>query len=146
MALQLADGETQLGRGTQGVEEEDVEIVRREDVGDALGEHARIVAAVVADGDADTLAREILLEIIGQALRSGADGIDVHAVGTHAHDAAQTARTELEVLVETLDELLHVVVQQVLDLLLGRLVVMPVEPSLRLAAHQLFYIVCHKIH
>ena len=109
MAFQLADGEAQLGRGAQRVEEEDVEVVRSEDVGDALGEHARIVAAVVGDGDADALAGEVLFEVVGQTLRSGAHGVDVHAVGTYAHDAAQAARTELEILVKTLDEFFHVI-------------------------------------
>ena len=144
MAFQLADGEAQLGRRTQCVEEEYGEAVRGEDVGHTLGEHARIVAAVVAHGHANLLAREILLQVVGQALRGGTHRVDIHAVRAHAHNAAQTARTEFQVLVEALHKFLHIVLHQVLDLLFGLFVIMTVEPRLRLAQYHLFQFVCHR--
>ena len=128
VAFQLADGEAQLGGRAQRVEQVGGEAVRCEDVGHALGELARVVAAVVRHGHADGLAREVLLEVFGQALRGGAHRVGVHAVRACAHDAAQTARTEFQILVEALDELFHIVIHQVFDLLPGLLVVLLAEP------------------
>ena len=143
VTLELADREAQLGGRTQGVEEENREAVRGEDVGHTLGEHARVVAAVVADRHANLLAREVLLQVVGQALRCSAHRVDIHAVGAHAHNAAQAAGTEFEVFVEALHEFLHIVVDQILDLFFRLLVVVSVEPRLRLFQHLLFEFACH---
>ena len=143
MALQLADGETQLGRRTQRVEKVNPEAVRGENVGHALGEHPRIVAAVVRHGHPHLLAGEGALQVVRKSLRGSAHRIDVHAVRPHAHDAAQAARTELQVLVEALDELLHIVLHQVLDLLFRLFVIMTVEPCLGFLQHRLFQFICH---
>ena len=143
LALEFADREAQLGRGAQCVEQIDREAVRGENIGHALGEQARIVAAVVPHGHADRLAREVLLQVVRKTLRRSAHRIDVHPVGTHAHDAAQTARTKLEVLVEALDELLHIVLHQIFDLFFGLVVIMTVQPGLRLFQHHPFQFVCH---
>ena len=53
MALELADGETQLGRRTQRVEQKDGKTVRCKDISHMLGKQTRIVAAVVTDGNAN---------------------------------------------------------------------------------------------
>ena len=146
MAFQLADGEAQLGRRAQRIEQENGESVRGENVCHMLGEHARIVAAVVADRNPDLLAREVLLEIVRKPLCSSPHRIDVHAVGTHAHDAAQAARTEFEVFVETLGEFFHIVIDQVFNLLFGSFIVVAVKPCLRFFQHQLFQFVSHKFY
>ena len=146
VAFEFADGEAQLGRRTECVEEEYRKSVRCEDIGHAFGEHARIVAAVVGHGDADLLARKVLFKVVRETLRGGSDRIDVHAVRTHAHDAAQASRTEFEILVEALYEFFHVVVHQVFDLFLGLLVIGAVEPCLGFFQHQLFQFVCHNLN
>ena len=138
MAFQLADGEAQFGRRTQCVEQKNGESVRGENVGDALGEHTRIIAAVMAHGDPDLLAREVLAQVVGKPLCGSAYRVDVHAVGTHAHDAAQAACTEFEVFVKALDKFFHIVVHQVFNLLLGSFVIVAVKPCLRLFQHRLF--------
>ena len=138
MAFQLADGEAQFGRRTQCVEQKNGESVRGENVGDALGEHTRIIAAVMAHGDPDLLAREVLAQVVGKPLCGSAYRVDVHAVGTHAHDAAQAACTEFEVFVKALDKFFHIVVNQVFNLLLGSFVIVAVKPCLRLFQHRLF--------
>ena len=138
MAFQLADGEAQFGRRTQCVEQKNGESVRGENAGDALGEHTRIIAAVMAHGDPNLLAREVLAQVVGKPLCGSAYRVDVHAVGTHAHDAAQAARTEFEVFVKALDKFFHIVVHQVFNLLLGSFVIVAVKPCLRLFQHRLF--------
>ena len=137
MAFQLADGEAQFGRRTQCVEQKNGESVRGENVGDALGEHTRIIAAVMAHGDPDLLAREVLAQVVGKPLCGSAYRVDVHAVGTHAHDAAQAARTEFQILVKALGQLLPIVIHQIAHLLFGRFVVVAVEPFLRFRQDQL---------
>ena len=105
LGAELADGKRDLGRGAQRLEEVGLDAVGREDVGHRLGEGARVVAAVVAHHDAQVLAAgEGLEDVVGEALRGHADDVLVHAVRARAHDAAQAARAELEVLVEGLDQ------------------------------------------
>ena len=128
----------QFGRRTQCVEQKNGESVRGENVGDALGEHTRIIAAVMAHGDPNLLAREVLAQVVGKPLCGSAYRVDVHAVGTHAHDAAQAARTEFEVFVKALDKFFHIVVHQVFNPLLGSFVIVAVKPCLRLFQHRLF--------
>ena len=143
MAFQLADGEAQFRGRPERVEQKNLESVRGENIGHALGEHPRIVAAVVRHGDAHPLAREVLFQVVGKPLRGSPHRVDVHAVGPYAHNAAQTARTEFEVLVEALHELFHIVVHQVFDLLFRRFVIVAVEPGLSFSENQLFQFVCH---
>ncbi len=104
LAAQLADGEGDLGRGAQALEEVHLDAVGREDVSHALGEHASVVTAVVAYYHRALLAREGFKDVVGEALRGHAHDILVHAVGAGSHDAAQTAGAELQVLVEGVDE------------------------------------------
>ena len=128
MTLELAYGEAQFGCGTQRVEQVYMEAVRGENIGHTLGKHTRIVTAVVRHGNTYRLAREVLLKVVRKALRSGAHRVDVHTVRTHTHDAAQAARTELEILVETLGQLLFIVIDQILDLFFRSFVIIAVEP------------------
>ena len=50
------------------------------------------------------LTREGLEDVVGEALSSHTNDILVHAVGTCAHDTAQTTSTELQVLIECINE------------------------------------------
>ena len=94
-------GEGQLGGGLEGLEEIYLDTVGREDVCYGLGKVFGVIAHVVTY-DYRNLGQVCkgLLEIVGQTLRSGTYGIDIHAVGTGAHDAAQSACTEFKVFVE----------------------------------------------
>ena len=106
LASEMTDGERKLRRGTERVEEIHLDAVGREDVGHDLGEEARVVAHVVTYGNLDFREiLEVLLEIVGQALGSGAHGVDVHAVAAGSHDASQSAGTEFEIAVECIDQL-----------------------------------------
>ena len=105
LAAQMADSERHFGRGAHVVEEIYLDAVGREDVGTGLGKEAGVVSAVVTHHYRNLV--QILeggVEIVGQALRGSANGIDVHAVGAGAHDSAQTARTKLQTSVEGVDE------------------------------------------
>ena len=145
VALQLADGEAQLGGGAEGIEEEYREAVRREDVGYMLRELARVVAAVVTDGYTNLLTGKVLLQVVGQTLRSHTHRIDIHAVRAYAHDTAQTTRTKLEVFVEALNKLLRVVLDQMFYLRLGLGVVVSVKPLLGFRQDLGIQFVCHRV-
>ena len=119
LAAEVTDGIRRLGCRPEGVEEVDFNTIGGEDVSRDLGEAAAVVTAVVADDDLDLLqVCELLLEVVREALRGGADGVDVHAVRPRAHDAAQPAGAKLEVFVESLDEIRRVIlVEQGLHLI-----------------------------
>ena len=101
LASEMTYGEGQLGGGLEGLEEIYLDTVGREDVCYGLGKVFGVIAHVVTY-DYRNLGQVCkgLLEIVGQTLRSGTYGIDIHAVGTGAHDAAQSACTEFKVFVE----------------------------------------------
>ena len=105
LCAKLTDGEADFRRRTKALEEINLDAVGREDVGNGLGKEATIVAAVVTDNNAEALlTRESLVDVVGKALRSHADDVLVHTVGACAHDAAQSTCTELEVLIEGINE------------------------------------------
>ncbi len=79
---------------------------------------------------------EGFLEIVGEALGGGTHGVDVHAVGAGAHDAAQTAGAELELTVEALDELgLILGVEHTLHFGTGLGVIFVAKPLLGFGGH-----------
>ena len=103
---QVTNGIRALGRGPHIVEQIDLNAVGREDVRHGLGELTTVVSAIVTHDHRDIfLALEVFLQIVGKALRSHAHRIDVHTVRTRAHDAAQPTCPELEILIETFDQL-----------------------------------------
>ena len=138
LTFQLPDREAQLGCRTQRVEQKYGESVRGEDVGHTLGEHPRIVAAVVPYDDPDFLAREIALQVVRKTLRRSTYRIDIHTIGAHSHDPAKTARTELEVLVKTLYKFFHIIIHQVFNLFFSLCIIIAVEPFLGFRQHLLF--------
>ena len=76
----------------------------------------REVLRLSCPDDPDLLAREVALQVVRKTLRRSAYRIDIHTIGPHAHNPAQTARTELEVLVKTLYKFFHIVIHQVFNL------------------------------
>ena len=74
---------------------------------------------------------ECTVDVVGEALGSHAHHILVHTVGAGAHDATKTTCTELEVLIECLDEVgLVLVVKHCLYGSLGFVVETITQPSL----------------
>ena len=145
LAPQLTNCEAQLGGRTQFVEQINLEAIRCENVGNTLSKEARVVTRVVRYGNLHLLTLEALLQVVRQALSSHTDSIFVHTVRTHAHNAAQTARTELQVFIEALGQLLSIVVNQILNLRFGSLIVITFEPLLRFTHNELFEIVVHNV-
>ena len=89
------------------------------------------MADVVAYDNLDFALGEGFLEVVGEALGGGADGVDVHAVAAGAHDAAQAACAKFEVLVERFDKVCFVFgVKHFLNCLAGSFVVLGAEPLL----------------
>ena len=76
----------------------DLDAIGRKHSGGHFCKHIALDAAVVADGHRRLC--KVLFQIIGQALRGLCHGIDVHAVGACADDAAQTARAKGKVTVK----------------------------------------------
>ncbi len=73
--------------------------------------------------------RESLVQVISQALSGGAHGVTVHAVRAYAHNAAQTARAKLQVLIKRLDQFGRILgVEHTLDLGASRFVISVAQP------------------
>ena len=143
MTSEFPDRKAQFGCRTQRIEEVNRKSVRSENIGYMLGEHARIIAAVVVDDHLDLLARKVLFQVVRETLCCSTNRIDIHTVRSHAHNAAQTARTELKILVETLEQLFLIIVYQILNLLFCLFVIVPVKPLLCFRQNQLFQISFH---
>ena len=71
-----------------------------------LDEQLAVVATVARDGHGGLL--EVLYQVIGEALRSATDGVNVHAVGAGAERAAQASGAERELLEERVGDRLLV--------------------------------------
>ena len=63
-----------------------------------------MVAAVVTHDNTWLTVGECLVDVIGKALCGLSNDVDIHAIGAHAHDAAQTACAEFQTLIEGVDE------------------------------------------
>ena len=90
-------GEAQLRRGTQRIEQTDVDAVGRHDAGRLHREITAVETAVVVDGDA--LGHRLLAlgaDDVGEGLGGVADDMDIHMMKADLHRAAQTGRAELE--------------------------------------------------
>ena len=96
-------------------------------------------------GNLHLLTLEALLQVVRQALSRHTDRIFVHTVRAYAHNATQTARTELQILIEAFGQLLFIVVNQILNLRLGSFIVITFEPLLRFTHNELFEIVVHNV-
>ncbi len=88
-AIQLANGETQRGRGLDALEQIGFNSVASEHLSDTSRELLRPMTRIAAKCDSRVL--KGVIQVIRQTLRSLADGIDVQTVGTEAQLAAQAA-------------------------------------------------------
>lgn len=80
--------------------------IGREDIGNSLCEKLRVVPAVISDDYTDSGELfELSFEIVGKSLCGGGDSIDIHAVGTDAHDPSQPPGSELKIPIEGINEL-----------------------------------------
>ena len=105
-AAQARYGKGEGGHGLDPGVHEYLDAIRGEDLcGDAL-ESLRVVARVAAEGDARTLpGLRVGIDPVGEALHRLRDHVHVHAVGPHAHDAANTCGAKGEVSIEGIEEL-----------------------------------------
>ena len=117
VAAKVAHGEGELWRGAQVLKEVAEDTVGGHHAGGHLSEEAAVVARVVRYHHLQLLVREIFLQIVGKPLGGCAHRVTVHAVGAYAHDAAQTARAKLQRTVETLVELVRILVDESLHLI-----------------------------
>ena len=93
----VLDGERQLRRRAQGVENAHVDAVGRHDARRLVGKALTVDAAVEADGDAArTRALALGFDDLRERLRGVADDMNVHAAAAERHLAAQAGRAELE--------------------------------------------------
>lgn len=105
LTFQVPNGKGYFGSRSEFVKEVNFYPVGGEDVGGGLGEKRGVVTAVVSDDYADGgELPELPFEIIGETLCGGGDGIDVHPVGTDAHDTPEATGTELKIAVKSVDE------------------------------------------
>ena len=94
-AAVLPYSEGQLRRGAQGLEQAHGDAVARHDTGGLPGEEAGVVAAVKADGHATGGGlRSLLQDHMGKGLGGVTDHMNIHAVQTYTHSAAQTGGAE----------------------------------------------------
>ena len=135
LGFEVTDSEGALRCRAKIIEDISLDAVGREDVCHCLSVQAAVVAAVVANNNRDLLTVfEVLLQIVGKTLCGHANDIDVHAVCTRTHDAAQSAGTKLQVFIETLDELCLVrIVKHSLNIVACLLVKRRREPCLCLS-------------
>ena len=106
----LDDGEGELRRRAQGVEQTDMDAVRGADAGGLHGELLAVVAAVIADDDAPAAGLVALgYDQRGERLGRPAHHMHVHAVEAHAHHAAQAGGAEFQRTAETAFDLVFVV-------------------------------------
>jgi len=139
--VQVTYGEGQHRGGAQLREQVAGDAVGGEHVSGDVGEISAIVTRVEGNGHADFLVGELLFQIVGQSLGSGAHRVFVHAIGTYAHDAAQTTCAEFQVTVEGLGQLVGIVLLIFPDFCFGIGIVVVVQPQ----RHAFFNIFIHSI-
>ena len=101
---QLTNGKTYLWGGAEALEQVSLDAVGAEDGCNALGKHATVVAAIVTNNNTLSTFWESLVYVVGKALCGHTYNILVHAVGAYSHDTAQTTGTELQALVEGINQ------------------------------------------
>ena len=105
LGTELTDSERNLRCRTEALEEISLDAIGREDGSYGLSEETGVVTAVVTYHYRKVLLTwESLEDVVSKALCSHTNDILVHAVGTCAHDTAQTTSTELQVLIECINE------------------------------------------
>ena len=106
LATQLANSKRHFRSRTHVVEQIYLYAICGKNIGRKLGKQAAVVTTVMAYHHSNFFQiLEILVQIIGQALRSCPHRVNVHTVRAYSHDAAQTARSEFQILIERLHQL-----------------------------------------
>ena len=101
LATQLTNRKRHFRRRTHVVEQRYLYAVCRKNIGRNLGKQTAVVTTVMTYHYGNLLQiLEVLIQIIGQALRSCPHRVNVHTVRAHSHDAAQTARSEFQILIK----------------------------------------------
>ena len=113
LALQVTDSKTYLRCRTQALEQIYLDSVGREDVCHGLGEQTSVVTAVMTYHYCYATVLYVLEStfllhfehVIRITLCRHSNNVLVHTVRTGAHDTAQTAGTELQSAIESIDKL-----------------------------------------
>ena len=112
LAFEMTDSEGDLRRRAQGLEEIHLNAVSREDIRNRFRKHTSVITAVMTYNNRyaailyilETTLLLHLEQIVGVTLSSHSYDVLVHTVGTGSHDAAETACTEFESTIESIDE------------------------------------------
>ena len=105
LATEMTDGKAHFRSWTKVVEEINVNTVCRENLSNSLSEKAGVVTAVMTYNDTNLVtSNEVLVEVVRKSLSCSAYRVDIHAVRTSTHNATESTRTELQSLIEAVDE------------------------------------------
>ena len=147
LTMKLTDGKRNLGSRTETLEEINLDAIGREDISNGLSKQTSVVAAVVTYYYGNILfSGECLEQIVGKTLCGHAHDVFVHTVCTGTHDAAQSACSELQVLIESVDEVcLVLIVEHCLYCVSSLLIKSRREPCLCfcLTLGKQFYVISH---
>ncbi len=84
----------------------------------------------VRNYDLQVISAAVLKNVVRKSLGGHSHRVLVHSVGAHAHDAAQSAGAEFQVLVESVFKCRGIFVAELEDLHFGGLVEVSFEPTL----------------
>ena len=105
LGTQLTDGKRNFRCRTQALKEINLDAIGREDVCYCFSKQARVVATVVTYHYTQSfLTGESLQYVVGKALCCHTHDVLVHAVGSYAHNAAQTTSTKFQILIESINQ------------------------------------------
>ena len=146
-ASQSAEREGKLRSGTKLVKHVRPDPVCRQAQSRFIREFRGHIAGIVGNGNA-LLFSALFDDVIGQPLSGLSHRVDIHPVGTRADHAAQSARTEFQLLIEPVLDLLLIAFDcgKLVLRLLVKVGILPPEPILVHKAHNLFppiLMMCH---
>ena len=109
----MTDGKRHLRSGTHLFEQIYLNAIGRENIRRDLGKQRTVVTAIVSDYNRNLFhIFKVCVQIVRESLGSSSDSIDVHTIGTYAHDPTESARTKLEIFVKGLDQFCLIFVLQ----------------------------------
>ena len=101
LASQMTDGKRHFRCRTHIFKQIYFNAVGRENVCRDFSKQAAVVTAVMTHNNRNIfLSGKTFVQIIGQTLCGCTYGIDIHAVGTYAHNTAQTTCSKFQILIE----------------------------------------------
>ena len=112
LTFEMTDSERHLRRRTQRLEQIDLDAVGGEDIGNRFSEHTSVITAVMTYYNRYAPVLHVLKtafslhlqHIVGITLGSHRYDILVHTVRARTHNTAQTAGTELQSAIESINE------------------------------------------